>query len=166
MLLRQPTEKAGDLCRPLITAEVTVCICHYMDMCPVVAQRTPLIDFIYFAIEELPSNNYILLLTLSYKQDNKLGNRVSVTSSSDFWCCPCPLPKVSVMKNPRDAETHSGKNISQDPMKAFQLSQRRAGIRTSHSCKEHSAACRKSGDIGYRLVQPFPALQAQHHKPA
>lgn len=27
----------------------------------------------------------------------------------DFSCCPWPLPKVSVMKNPRDAETRSGK---------------------------------------------------------
>lgn len=116
MLLRQPTEKAGDfsnLCRPLTTAEVTAYIYHYTDMCPVAAQKTQLIDFIHFATEELTSNNSILLPTLGHKQANKLGNSLLACSINlllrDFWCCPCPLPKVSVMKNPRDAETHSGK---------------------------------------------------------
>lgn len=99
--------------RPLTTAEVTACIYHYMDMCPVVAQRMPLIGFIHFAMEELPSSNRILSPTLGYKQANKLVNRVSITSSTEiFWCCPCPLPKVSVTMHPRDAETHSGKHQS------------------------------------------------------
>lgn len=99
--------------RPLTTAEVTACIYHYMDMCPVVAQRMPVIGFIHFAMEELPSSNRILSPTLGYKQANKLVNRVSITSSTEiFWCCPCPLPKVSVTMHPRDAETHSGKHQS------------------------------------------------------
>lgn len=151
--------------RPLTTAEVTACIYHYMDMCPVVAQRMPLIGFIHFAMEELPSSNRILSPTLGYKQANKLVNRVSITSSTEiFWCCPCPLPKVSVTMHPRDAETHSGKHQS-DPMKVFQLSRKHAGLRTSHSSKDRSAARRKPGDTWYLLLQPFPALQAQHHKP-
>lgn len=70
---------------PLTTAEVTACIYHYMNMCPVVAQRTPLISFIYFAMEVLPSSNHILLPALGYKQANKLVNRVSVTSSPEIF---------------------------------------------------------------------------------
>lgn len=112
VLLRQPTEKAGDLCHPLTSAEVTACIYHYMDMCAVVAQRTLLTAFIYFATEELPSNNRILLPTLGYKQANKLRKSLYYFFLRDFWCCPCPLPKVSVMKNLRDAETQTGSNES------------------------------------------------------
>lgn len=85
VLPRQPTEKAGDLCHPLTSAEVTACIYHYMDMCAVGAHTTLLTDLIYLATEELPSNNHILLPTLSYKQGNKLRNRVSIISSSEIF---------------------------------------------------------------------------------
>lgn len=113
MLLRQPTEKArgfSDLCCPLTTAEVTACIYHYTDICSVVAQRTPLIDFIYFATKKLPRNNHILLPTLGYNEAKTWEQSLYYLLLRDFWRCPCPLSKVNVTKNSRDAGAHSRKH--------------------------------------------------------
>lgn len=66
--------------------------------------------FIFFATKELPSNNHILLPTLSYKQAKTWEQSVYYLLLRDFWCWTCPVPKVSVTKNPRDAETRSGKH--------------------------------------------------------
>lgn len=97
------------MCCSLTTAEVTVCIHHYMDMCPVVAQRAAPIDFIYFATKELLSNNIFCYLPLATRKP-KLGNSLYYSLLRDFWRCPCPLPKVSATKNPRDTGTHGEKH--------------------------------------------------------
>lgn len=98
---------------PLTTAEVTACIYHYMNMCPVVAQRTPLIKF-YILCHGSVTKQQPYFVTRPWLQASQQTCEQSLCYllPRDFWCCPCPLPKVSVTMNPRDAETHSGKHQS------------------------------------------------------
>lgn len=66
--------------------------------------------YIYTYTKELPSNNHILLSTLGYKHAKTWEQNLYYLLLRDFWCCPCPLSRVSATKNPRDAETHSEKH--------------------------------------------------------
>ena len=72
-------------------------------MCPVLTQRTQIIYFIYFATGHLPSSNRIWLQLNQRTWDKSLHYLLL----RDFECSPCPLPKVSAVKTPRDAKTHS-----------------------------------------------------------
>lgn len=75
-------------------------------MCALLTQRTPLIDFLYFATGDLPCSNRIWLTTLSYKQTKELETTVSITSSSEILGVPLVL-YLKLVKTPAPQGCHN-----------------------------------------------------------
>lgn len=74
------------------------------------------------------------------------------------------VPHLKLVKILRDAKTHSGEH-QEGSSKCFNFQKKYAHLHTSHSCKDHSVACRKCGQTCSLLLQPLLKLPAQHHKP-